>query len=58
MRWVFWGAAAMSVTHIWVIRHGCGFRSRWHLRPIRAVPHLASVSIAMVVHNEADSTGE
>ena len=53
MRWVFWGAAAVVGYAYLGYPAWLWFRSRWHLLPIRAVPHLASVSIAMVVHNEA-----
>jgi cellulose synthase/poly-beta-1,6-N-acetylglucosamine synthase-like glycosyltransferase len=54
MRWVFWGAVA-------VIGYAyCGYaawlwvRSRWSIQPVKSAPHLASISILMVVHNEAD----
>jgi poly-beta-1,6-N-acetyl-D-glucosamine synthase len=53
MRWIFWGAiAAVSYTYLgyamwlWV-------RSHWHPRPVRSGLFLPSVSIVMVVRNEA-----
>jgi cellulose synthase/poly-beta-1,6-N-acetylglucosamine synthase-like glycosyltransferase len=53
MKWVFWGSVAVIgyaylgyAAWLWV-------RNLWRLRPVQSGPYLASVSIVMVVHNEA-----
>lgn len=53
MRWIFWGAVAI-VGYVYL---GYGawlwLRSRWRPRPVQSGPFLPSISIVMVVRNEA-----
>jgi len=53
MKWIFWGSVAVIgyaylgyAAWLWV-------RNLWSLRPVQSGPYLPSISIAMVVHNEA-----
>jgi cellulose synthase/poly-beta-1,6-N-acetylglucosamine synthase-like glycosyltransferase len=53
MKWIYWGSVAVIgyaylgyAAWLWV-------RNLWSLRPVQSGPYLPSISIAMVVHNEA-----
>jgi poly-beta-1,6-N-acetyl-D-glucosamine synthase len=54
MRWVFWAAVAIVAYAYFGYAAWLWVRSRWSIRPVKFAPHLASISILMVVRNEAD----
>jgi len=53
MRWIFWGAVAVVAYAYLGYAAWLWVRSRWRLRPVQSGPYFASISIVMVVHNEA-----
>jgi len=53
MRWVFWGAAAVVVYTYLGYPAWLWLRSRWRPCPVRRGPFSASISIVMIVRNEA-----
>src|SRR5271157_3177557 len=53
MRWLFWGAVAtVAYAYLGYAIWLC-IRSHWRRRPVQSGPYFASVSIVIVVRNEA-----
>lgn len=58
MRWMFW-TAAFFVFYTYLGYLGwLWIRSRWRPRPVKTAPHTPSISIVMVVCNEAPVLGD
>ena len=53
MRWVFWGSGAVLAYTYFGYAAWLWLRSRCWPRPVRAAPHTPSLSVVMVVRNEA-----
>lgn len=53
MKWIFWGAVAIVAYAYLGYAAWLWIRGRWCLRPVRSGPYFASISIVLVVHNEA-----
>jgi biofilm PGA synthesis N-glycosyltransferase PgaC len=53
MRWLFWGAVAVIAYAYLGYAAWLWVRSRWRLQPVQSGPYFGSISIVMVVRNEA-----
>lgn len=53
MLWFFWGAVTLMVYAYFGYPAWLWLRSRWHVEPVHSGPNLVSISIVMVVQNEA-----